>query len=338
VNRPPSSLARRRPAATVLALLLALVLATTACSSSSPSGPDVAAGPGSTSAPGGAVSAVPGSSGPKVSSYPVTFTMGDAVVTLDEQPTRVVSLSPSITEMLFAIGAGPQVTAVDKSSDHPTGTPITDLSGFKPNVEAIAGYEPDLVVLARDRDGVADGLAALEIPTLVLTNPTTLEGVYAQIELLGRATGHEDEATALTRSMHGDIEAILADLGDDPTPITAYYELSDGLDTVGPDTFLGELLGLAGYENIADEAPDAAGGFPTLTNEFVVDADPAVIFVAHSDGTDVDTATIAGRPGWSGIQAVADGRVVALDTDLASRWGPRLVDLLRILVEERSAG
>jgi iron complex transport system substrate-binding protein len=262
--------------------------------------------------------------------------LGDAVVTLDAQPTRIVSLSPSITELLFAIDAGPQVAAVDKSSDHPSGTPVTDLSGFKPNVEAIAGYEPDLVLLARDRDGVADGLTALGIDTLVLTNPTAIDGVFQQIDVLGRATGHEVEADALARSMRTDIDAIVAEVGDDD-PVAAYYELSDGLDSVGPDTFLGDLLTRAGYDNIAAAAPDAAGGFPTLTNEFVVDADPGVIFVAHSDGAEVDPATIAARPGWSEVEAVADGRIVVLDADLASRWGPRLVELLRVLVQERSA-
>ncbi len=105
-----------------------------------------------------------------------------------------MSLSPSLTEMLFAVGAGEQVVAVDKNSDFPEGVPTTDLSGFRPNVEAIAGYEPDLVVTSGDRDGVVAALEALDIQVLVFGSPDTLHQAQEQLLAIGEATGHFDEA------------------------------------------------------------------------------------------------------------------------------------------------
>ena len=135
-------------------------------------------------------------------SYPVTV----GGVTLDQRPQRIVSLSPTTTEMLFAIGAGPQVVAVDDQSNFPADAPKTDLSGFKPNAEAVAAKNPDLVVLTDDIDKIVDQLTKLKIPVFRVAAAQRLDDVYTEIGQLGTLTGHPDEAAALTNRMKADID------------------------------------------------------------------------------------------------------------------------------------
>ena len=265
--------------------------------------------------------------------FPVVVDAENGEVEIAAAPQRVVSLSASLTELLFAIGAGDQVLAVDEHSDFPAGTPVSDLSGFRPNVEAIAGYEPDLVVLASDREGVVDALAGLGIPTLWLPSADSLDDVYREIGVLGQATGHVDAATALAGQMRTDLADIEASVPEREQSLRYFYELSDSFHSATSETFIGEVLGLAGLASIADGVDAAAGGFPQLSAEYVLDADPDVIFLAHTDGTGQDPAEVAARPGWGDLRAVKNGAVVVLDTDVATRWGPRIVDLLRSVVD-----
>ncbi|MGH9250228.1 MAG: ABC transporter substrate-binding protein, partial [Acidimicrobiales bacterium] len=268
--------------------------------------------------------------------FPVVVTAENGDVELTAQPQRIVSLSPSLTELLFAIEAGDQVVAVDQYSDFPAGTPVTDLSGFQPNVEAIGGYQPDVVVVASDRDGVVDALGGLGIPTLLLSSADGLDDVYDQIETLGAATGHADAAGALADRLRVDLDEIAASVPERDEPLRYFYELSEGLHSVTSDTFIGEVLGLAGLTSIADGVDDTAGGFPQLSTEYVLDADPDVVFLAHTDGTGQDPAEVAARPGWSELGAARNGNLVVLDPDISSRWGPRLVELLRAVVAATS--
>jgi iron complex transport system substrate-binding protein len=265
--------------------------------------------------------------------FPVVVTADNGDVELAEQPQRIVSLSPSLTELLFAIDAGDQVVAVDRHSDFPAGTPVTDLSGFQPNVEVIGGYEPDLVVVAGDRDGVVAALDTLGIPTLLLPSAAGLDEVYRQIDVLGAATGHPDAAATLAAGLRSDLDRLAASVPEPDEGLRYFYELSDGLYTVTSDTFIGELLGLAGMTSIADAVDDTAGGFPQLSAEYVLDADPDVIFLAHTDGTGQDPAEVAARPGWGELRAAQNDAVIVLDPDISSRWGPRIVDLLRSVVD-----
>jgi iron complex transport system substrate-binding protein len=303
----------RAPASLVRLALLVLLLAGA-----------VLAGCGSDAAPDASDRAVASSSA--VAAFPTTVASEHGELIVQARPERIVSLSASLTEILFAIDAGSQVVAVDKSSDHPSGTPMTDLSGFRPNLEAVAGYEPDLVVVANDRDGIVAALAGLDIPTLLLSSPDDLEGVYDQIEVLGTATGHPVEAAALERAMRDG----LASDGpvDESAPRRYYLELSATGHSVTSETFLGGVLSAAGLVSIADGVADASGGYPQLSAEFVLDADPDVVFVAYAGGDAPTAASVAARPGWDTMAAVRDGRVVVLDSDVSSRWGPRLVDLL----------
>jgi iron complex transport system substrate-binding protein len=210
---------------------------------------------------------------------------------------------------------------------------VTDLSGFRPNLEAIGGYEPDLVVLASDRDGAVGALENLGLPTLLLSSADSLDDVGSQIDTLGEATGHADDADRLAADLREELDEIAATARARDEPVRYFYELSDSLHSVTSESFIGELLGLAGMESIADGADPAAGAFPQLSNEYVLDADPDIVFLAHTDGTGLDPGEVAGRPGWSELRAVQDGHVVVLEPDVASRWGPRIVDLLREAID-----
>jgi len=275
-----------------------------------------------------------GSSSPTASAFPVVVTDGAGKqVTLTKRPEAIVSLAPTPTEMLFAIGAGSQVTAVDSLSNFPAEAPRTELSGFEPNVEAIAGENPDLVVLTDDIQDVVAGLDALNIPVLQLPAAATLEDTYAQITTLGRATGHEAEATAVVDRMRSDIQQIVASVPQREDTLTYYHELDDTLFTVTSETFIGQIYALVGLENIADPAGEAGGTYPQLSSEFLVDADPDLIFLADTKCCGQSVETLAERRGFGQLSAVTGDRVIALDDDIASRWGPRVVDFLRVVAD-----
>jgi iron complex transport system substrate-binding protein len=248
---------------------------------------------------------------------------------------KIVSLSPTATEMLFAIGAGDQVVAVDEQSNYPADAPVTDLSGIDVNAEAIAGYEADLVV-AQD-DTAKGALDALGIKLLVLPAANRLSDTYAQLRKLGKATGHVDEAAAVVKKMKADLADLRAEVPDSSSKPRAFYELDDTLYSATSKTFIGQLLRQAGFRNIADAADEEGSGYPQLSSEYVVDANPAVIFLADTKCCGQSAATVAQRPGFDTISAVTDGHVVVLDDDVASRWGPRAVELFRELVKANQA-
>jgi iron complex transport system substrate-binding protein len=263
------------------------------------------------------------------SAFPVTIPATNGDVTLDHRPERIVSLSPSATEMLFAIDAGDQVVAVDDQSNYPPDAPTTDLSGFEPNVEAIASYEPDLVVYSTEPGDLGASLDGVSIPALQQDAAGTLNDAYEQIEQLGLATGNIEEAAALVERMRGDIETIVDTIEPTEPPLTFYHELDDTYYSVTSSTFIGQLYALTGLVNIADAARGAGGGYPQLSAEYIIQADPDLIFLADTKCCGQSQATVAARPGWGRIDAVERGAVISLDDDIASRWGPRVVDYLR---------
>lgn len=270
------------------------------------------------------------------SSFPVTVESDGQPVEIPEAPEQIVSLSPTATEMLFAIGAGDQVVAADEYSYYPPEAPTTDLSGYQPNAEAIIGYDPDLVVAENDPGELVSSLDQVGIPTLINTSAATIEDSYAQIERLGVATGHVGEAAELVAQMKTDIDELTADVPADAEPITYFHELDPNLYTVTGETFVGEVYAMAGMVSIADDAPEASGPYPQLSPEYVVKADPDVIFYADSADSGVTAESIAQRPGWDQLTAVQEGRVIEIDKDIASRWGPRVVDFLRALTDARA--
>ncbi len=245
-------------------------------------------------------------------------------------PERIVSLSPTHTEMLFAIGAGDRLVAVDEFSNFPAEALElpNELSGFEPNVEAIAAYEPDLVVIGGDFTGLGDQLDAIGISWWDGPAAMTLADTYAQIEQLGAATGQVAPAAELVAQMQTDIDAIVAETVVPEEPLTLYHELDPTYFSADSTTFIGELYSLLGLQNIADRAGDDSGGFPQLNAEFIVSADPDLIFLADTKCCAETAETVAARDGWGAIAAVVNGNVIEMDDDIASRWGPRVVDYL----------
>ena len=249
---------------------------------------------------------------------------------------RIVSMSPTATEMLFAIGAGPQVVAVDSNSNYPKEAPKTDLSAYQPNLEAIAGYKPDLVVYSDDPGELGAGLAKLGIPAMKQPAATGLDDTYAQLDQLGKATGHAAEAAKLTATMRAEIAKIVA-AGRPERHLTYYHELDKNLYSATSKTFIGQLYDQLGMKNIADAADKQASGYPQLSAEYVVKADPDLIFLADTKCCAQSARTVAARDGWDKLTAVRSGGVVELDDDVASRWGPRVVDFLKVVAAKVQA-
>jgi iron complex transport system substrate-binding protein len=282
------------------------------------------------------VPAVPASA---ARAFPVTVHAANGAVKITARPAAIVSLSPTATEMLYAIGAGGQVKAVDLNSDYPPGVPRTQLDGNNPNVEAIAAYKPDLVLASNEASSVDTQLRALAIPVVSVPPATNLSQEYAQFDELGRLTGHETPARAEVSKIKHEIAQIVASVHKPSHRETYYYELDQTYYSATSSTFIGQVLSLLGLRSIADAAKGSAanGGYPQLSGEFVLKANPDYIVLADTICCGQSVASVAGRPGWSGLSAVKGGRVLALNDDIASRWGPRVVDLLsEVAAEVRS--
>jgi iron complex transport system substrate-binding protein len=255
---------------------------------------------------------------------------------LANAPQRIVSLSPSATEMLFAIGAGDQVVAVDDQSNYPVDAPRTKLSGYQPNVEAIADYDPDLVVASGDPGGLVDGLGKLDVDVLIQEAPKNLDGAYAEIEELGRKTGHYKEAVAVTGRMYKQISQLVSQASAAPG-LAVYHELGPDYYSAKSSTFIGSIYEELGAENIADGAGKKAPDYPQLSAEYIVKADPDLIVLSDTKCCAQTLEKVAARPGWEKVDAVEDGDVIEVDDDIASRWGPRVVDFVRIVSEAMAA-
>jgi iron complex transport system substrate-binding protein len=310
-------LSRRLPA---LAAVTVFAAASAACGSSQPTTPPASPAAGS--------------------SFPATVSAANGAVHIGSRPTSIISLSPTSTEMLYAIGAGSQVKAVDSDSDYPPQAPKTKLSGFQPNVEAIAAYKPDLVVVDANTSGLVNRLAAFKIPVLVMPAAAKLSDVYAEFDQLGRATGHLAQAERENARLRSQLAQIAAAEPHHAAPLTYYYELDQTYYSVTSDTFVGQLLHLLGMKSIADTAKGAAaaGGYPQLSSEFIIKANPDYIILADTLCCRQNATTVAKRAGWSGLTAVKEGHIIALNDDIASRWGPRITNLLRTVETATARG
>ena len=247
-------------------------------------------------------------------------------------PTRIVSLSPSATEIFFAIGAGKQVIAVDSYSNFPNSAPKTSLSAFDPNVEAIASFNPDLVLLSADStksSEVAEALKKLGIKVILEKAPTNIQGVYNEIGQLATATNHRTKAKKLVQKMQDQISKTLRKYK--APDVRIYHELDNTYYTATSNTFIGGIYKSFGVTNIADAAAGAdKSGYPQLTAEYLVKSDPQVIFLAdaqYGEGAQM----VKSRAGWSEVNAVKNGNIVELPADIPSRWGPRIVDFYKIV-------
>jgi iron complex transport system substrate-binding protein len=267
--------------------------------------------------------------------FPTTVAASNGSVTVEREPTRIVSLDPTATEDLFAIGAGTQVVAVDQDSDYPPGAPVTSLSGLTPNIEAVLRYNPSLVVASQNSGGLVSGLGKLGIPVLIEPAAATLSGVYRQIGQIGQATGHSNQATEVVKNMQEVISDTVAQVGTRYRGMTYYWEVSgDPYYSATSATLIGHILDMFGLKNVADAAGKPAdGGYPELSGGYIIAARPQFIFLqddqpAYGGQT---PAMVAGRPGWAVIPAAQDHDIFSLNDDVASRWGPRLPSLVNAL-------
>ena len=240
-------------------------------------------------------------------------------------PHRIVSLSPTGTEDLFAIGAGKQVIAVDEDSNYPARAPRTKLSGFTPNAEAIAKYHPDLVVIANNPGNFAAQLRKLGIKVVGEPAANDLRKAYAEILGLGRLTGHFHAAQSVVHSMKTRLAAIVQSVPQTRRHLRVYHELDQTYYSATSKTFIGRIYQLFGFQNIADAADSTGSHYPQLSAEYIVQQDPQIIVLADTKCCQQSYATVAARPGWSTITAVRHHRVVGVNDDIASRWGPRIV-------------
>jgi iron complex transport system substrate-binding protein len=260
--------------------------------------------------------------------FPVTVTAANGKVTLRHKPHRIVSLSSTATEDLFAVGAGRQVVAVDQFSDYPKRAPRTKLSAVTPNVEAIAGYRPDLVVVASDTNNVVRALGKLHVPVLVEPPAKSLPGAYAQIRQLGVATGHRAAAAKLAAKLRKRIAALVASVPTRAKGLSVYHELSPDHYSATSSTFIGSIYRLFGLKDIADRAEGAGNGYPQLSDEYIVAANPDLIVLADTTCCGQSAKTVAARPGWGTITAVKRGAIVPVDDSVAARWGPRITSFV----------
>ena len=262
--------------------------------------------------------------------FPVSVKTPYGKVLIKSRPTAIVSLSATATEMLYAIGAGSQVKAVDKYSNYPPKAPMTNLDGFSASAEAIAKYKPDLVIVSYDPASFRAQMAKLKIPVIYDPAAPTLAVAYQQYIGLGKATGHLRQAHVEVNHLKTRIAAIVKSTPRAAPGTTYYWELDPTYYSVTSSTFMGQLMSLLGLKSIADAVGvNSNGGYPQLNSEFILQANPTYIFLADSKCCQASAQTVAARPGWSTMTAVANNRILTLDDDIASRWGPRIVTLLQ---------
>jgi len=265
------------------------------------------------------------SSAPAASAFPVTITDdASTTVTIESEPKRIVSLAPADTEIAFALGLGDRVVGVTTYDDYPAEVKgITKVGDFaNPNVEAIAGTKPDLILATTGvQADVVKKLQALGAAVITI-DPQNLDGVYADIERVGKATGTSEKAAAMVDSMKADVATIEQTIEGQPS-VTAFVEIGQNpLYTVGSGTLIDELVKLAGGTNVVTQP-----GYVAYASEQLIKADPQVYLATKGSGS--QPATIAKRAGFAKLTAVVKDRVVILDDNLVSRPGPRVVEGLR---------
>jgi iron complex transport system substrate-binding protein len=260
--------------------------------------------------------------------FPVKLKAADGVVTIAKRPARIVSLSATATEDLYAVGAGKQVVAVDSYSTYPPRAPRTHLSGFTPNIEAIAKYRPDLVLIDTDANHIVRELGKVGVPVLVEPPAANLTSVYAEIKQIAKATGHAQSASRVNANIRGQVAALVRSVPRPTAPLTVYHELDQHFYSATSRTFIGQMYKLLGLVNIADKAK-GSGTYPQLSAEYIIASDPDLIVLVDTVCCGQTRATVAARPGWSGIAAVKSGEVVPVNDSIASEWGPRIVLFLK---------
>ncbi len=266
---------------------------------------------------------------PAASTFPLTLTDGTGQsVTIAAPPAKIASLDAAHTEILYAIGAGDQVSADDNYSDCPdAAAALPHIDSFNISLEAITAQQPDLVILGFTAGSdIMTGLQGAGLTVMTLPAPSDIAGVYNQIQLLGEATGHSGEADNLITNMVDQVQSISSAVAGATAP-SVYHEVDNTYYSAGPGSFIDDLYQTLGATNIAESSGEA---YPQLSAEAIIAANPDVIILADEDAGE-SAATVAQRPGWDVIKAVTDNRVYTVDPDILSRPGPRIIDALREL-------
>ena len=247
------------------------------------------------------------------------------------KPDRIVSLSPTATEMLFAIGAGGHVVAVDSHSNFPKDAPLTNLSALEPNLEAIASYKPDLVIIAFEIGNLKVDLNAVGIEVLMLPAIPTVEDALKQILEIGAITGNEKNAEKLVVKIRSQIMAISLRREGKPK-FSVYHELDENYYSPSKWSFLGNIYDILGFKNIADEADTAKTGYPRLSAEYIMVSNPDIIVTSGLKND--KQLKFASRAGWNAIKAVQNEAIISVAPDIAGRWGPRLIDFCEQIIHK----
>ena len=265
---------------------------------------------------------------PDASAFPLSEKDGSgATLTFDAPPSKIVSLSAAHVEVLYAIGAGGQLLAGDKFSDCPkAAAALEHVDSFTPSVEAITALQPDLVVLAFPNPQLEQALSNVSVKSMLLSIPESVVGTLDQIRLVGRITGHRDEAESYAKGMEQRIKEI-KDSVVAKEKLSIYHEVDNTFYTAGPGSFVDDLYKILGVRNIAENADSA---FPQLTQEAIIQAAPDIIILADEDAGE-SAETVSARPGWDAIPAVKNKRIYTVDPDIVSRPGPRLITALETL-------
>ncbi len=315
----------------VLAALLVSALLAGACSKASPQSP-TGATTAATTAPTTAGTTAP-SPTPAGEGFPLTIADDDGVkVTLDHAPTRIVTFAPSATEVLFALGLGDEVVGVSgKFDDYPKAArSITEVGGagefgVDPNIEKVVSLNPDLVLAIEGGDQWKAQVRHLGIPVFT-TNSTDLDDVINDIRTVGEVTDTVPRAEALASHMAARAQAIRTAVSGEPDASCFFEVALNPLYTVGPGSFIYDLLQRAGCDPVTSKAKSP---YPTWSVEDLVRDDPSVYVVSSESGGTV--AQVGQRPGFDALWAVRHHRVFLVNSDLVSRAGPRVVDGLAAL-------
>jgi iron complex transport system substrate-binding protein len=287
-----------------------------------------AAPPAPTAAPPAAATAAPDRP-TATAGFPLTI-KDDAgrQVTIARPPQRIVSIAPSNTEILFALGLGDRVVAVDQYSNFPPEAKQKAQLGsyVKPNLEALVAATPDLVLATEvHTKSVLPELEGRNL-TAVVVDPKNVDEVFDRILLVGKVTGQDARAEKLVGELKERTASVTAKVKDAPKT-RVFLELSPELHTAGPGTFVHDLIERSAGQNVA---ADAGQPWPQLSLEALVQRDPEVILLADEVAGETPEKVKA-RPAWDKVSAVKAGRVVVIDPDLASRPGPRIVDGLELV-------
>jgi len=272
---------------------------------------------------GGATSVASPTPSATASPFPATIAdFQNRSITIPARPERIVSIGPSITAFLFALGAGPRVVGVDDFSDEPAeAASRAHVGGIKVNFEKVVALKPDVVFILKFSDGTIEKLQAASL-TVMVVDPQSVADVAKTASLLGKAVGADGDG--LARAIQQKVDAVRTKTAAVTSRPRVYHEI-DASDpakifTVGPGSYINDLIDIAGGVNIAARATSA---YPQLSAEEILRTDPEIIVLAASDYS-AKPGEVAARQGWSVIAAVKNGRIFTIDPNLINRPGPRV--------------